>query len=123
MMKKVLLIEDNPLLTGLYKAALEKAGLEVHVAHDGKRGIELAQEKKPDLIILDFLMAGMNGLEVLKVLKSDPEMQKIKAIMLTVSGSAQTKEDAKKLGVADYIIKSEVTVDEIVKTVLGHIEA
>ena len=117
----LLLIEDNPLLTGLYKAAFEKAGINVLIAHDGKRGLELAKEKHPSVIVLDFLMIGMNGLEVLQLLKSDPATQNIKVIMLTVASEQQDKDKAKELGAVDYLTKSELSVNDIVEKVTKHL--
>lgn len=117
----LLLIEDNPLLTGLYKAAFEKNNINVLVAHDGKRGLELAKEKHPGVIVLDFLMIGMNGLEVLQLLKNDPETRDIKVIMLTVASEQQYKDKARELGAVDYLTKSEMSVADIVEKVKVHL--
>lgn len=117
MAKTILFIEDNPLLTGLYKAAFEKKGVDVLVAHNGQEGIELVKEKKPSLVVLDFLMAGMNGFEVLEALKKDPATKEVKVVMLTVSSEAQHQQKAKELGAAAYLIKSELSVNQIVDAV------
>ncbi len=118
----LLLIEDNPLLTGLYKAAFEKEGINVFIAHSGKDGIELAKEKKPKAILLDFLMSGMNGLEVLKILKADPATKDIAVIMLTVSAGPETKEQAKALGITDYLVKSDLKMDALVQKVMPYLK-
>lgn len=119
--KQVLLIvEDNPLLTNLYKAAFEKEGVEVLVAHDGETGFTLIKEKRPHLVVLDILMPGIDGFEVLARVKNDPEIAHIKVVMLTVISEQEAQERARKLGVVDYLIKSELMVQEIVDRVLKH---
>lgn len=120
--KTILLIEDNPLLTGLYRMAFEKAGYKVLIAHNGEEGLHLAGEVLPDLITLDILMPGMGGFEVLKSLKSGEKTKKIKVIMLTVVTDEESKKQAKDLGAEDYIIKSELDLSEIVKRISEHLK-
>jgi len=116
----LLLIEDNPLLVGMYKTALEKKGLEVLFAHDGETGIQIAKKQKPEIVLLDLLMPGIDGFEVLKRLKKDKTTRKIKVIVLTVAKDKQSQEKAKKLGAVDYLIKSELKLQEIVKRVVAY---
>ena len=116
----LLLIEDNPLLVGMYKTAFERNGINVVFAHDWKTGIELAKEKKPDIILLDLLMPGIDGFEVLKKLKTDSETKDIKVIILTVIEEKKSMERVKKLGAIDYLIKSELKLNEIVERVSEH---
>lgn len=113
----LLLIDDNALLTGLYKAALEKEGYLVVFAHDGASGIALAREKKPDGIILDLLMPGMDGFEVLKELKKDDATKDIKTIVLTTLVKPEELERAKQLGAVECIVKSEARLADIVARV------
>lgn len=115
----LLLIEDNPLLVGMYRAAFEKAGFEVAFAHDGETGLTLAADKKPDVILLDLLMPGMNGFEVLKALKANPATKKIKVIILTVVTDEESKHKADELGADGYLIKSELTLAQIVEKILS----
>lgn len=118
--KLLLLIEDNPLLTSMYQAALEKAGFEVVFAHDGESGLALAREKKPDAIVLDILMPGMDGFAVLKDLKEHKETKDIKVIILTVLAKKEDIEKAEKIGIVDYLIKPELTLAEIVEKIKSH---
>ena len=118
--KILLLIDDNPLLTGLYKAAFEKHGFNVFFAHNGEDGLKLAKEKSPDIVLLDILMPGIDGFEVLKTLKSDPTTKKAKVIILTVVVDKNAEEKAKKLGALDYLIKPQLKLKEIVDRVLAH---
>lgn len=116
----LLLIEDNPLLVGMYKTALEKKGLKVLFAHDGETGIRVAKKQKPEIVLLDLLMPGIDGFEVLKRLKKDKTTSNIKVIVLTVAKDKQSQEKAKKLGAFDYLIKSDLKLQEIVKRVIAH---
>lgn len=102
MKKKILLlIEDNPLLTGMYQAAFEKRDVELLIAHDGETGLKLAKEKKPDVILLDLLMPGMNGYEVLEKVREDGGLSGIKIIILTVLSDENHK---KKLWTSEQAI-------------------
>lgn len=120
MEKTLLLIEDNPMLIGLYKAAFEEQNVTVLTAHDGKTGVELTKIKKPNVVLTDFLMIGINGFDVLEALKADPETKDIKVIMLTIVSEQENKDKAKKLGAADYLVKSDLKVSEIVKKVMAY---
>ena len=110
----LLLIEDNPLLTGMYQAAFEEAGFGVIFAHDGETGLALAKTKKPEGIVLDLLMPGMSGLDVLEKLKEDDRTKDIGVVVLTIDTKKDDLDKAKKLGALDCLIKSELTLADIV---------
>jgi len=118
----LLLIEDNPLLSGLYQNAFEKAGFEVEIAHDGKIGLTLANQKNPDAIILDLLMPGMSGYDVLESLRKDPATKEIKVIVLTVINEKEAWEKTKNLNVSDYLIKTDLRIPEIVERVVSQLK-
>lgn len=122
MKKLLLLIEDNPLLTGMYKTAFEKKGIQVLFAHDGEEGIELAKKERPDLVVLDLLMPGIDGFEVLKRLKRDAATKNIKVVVLTIVTEEESQEKAKSLGAVDYLIKPHLKLHEIVERVLRHFD-
>ncbi|OGC62309.1 hypothetical protein A3J33_02985 [candidate division WWE3 bacterium RIFCSPLOWO2_02_FULL_53_10] len=117
----LLLIEDNPLLSGLYQSAFEKAGLEVEIAHDGESGLALARQGKPSAILLDLLMPGMSGYEVLEALKKDATTKNIRVIILTIINEKEAQEKARKLGAVDYLIKTDLELPEIVKRVVSQL--
>lgn len=116
----LLLVEDNPLLVGLYKAAFEKHGINVLFAHDGETGLAVAKEKKPEIILLDILMPGVSGLEMLENLRKDPQTKEIKVIILSIVTENETRQKVEALGVTDYLIKSEMKLGEIVDRVAKH---
>lgn len=113
----LLLVEDNPLLTEMYRAAFEKADFTVIFAHDGETGLALAKEKNPEGIVLDLLMPGIDGFTVLEQLKDSQKTKDIKIIVLTSVTKTEDLERAKKLGALDCLIKSEFTLAEIVARV------
>lgn len=108
-------------MISMYEAAFEKAGFEIIFTHDGKTGLALAKNKKPDSIILDLLMPGMDGFAVLEKLKKDRVTKDIKVIVLTIVTKKEDLERAKKLGALDCLIKSELTLAEIVRRVIRHL--
>lgn len=118
-MKKhnLLLIEDNPLLIDMYKSAFEENGIKVYVARDGAEGVVLAKKHKPEVIVLDLLMHGMDGFDVLSALKNDTDFQTTKKVILTAVTADASKKKAEKFGADAYLIKSEVDLETIVRRV------
>ncbi len=110
----LLLIDDNPLLTGVYKSAFERAGFEIILAHNGKTGLALAKEKQPHGIVLDILMPGIDGFTVLQELRADATTKDIKTIVLTSVAKEEDLEKARRLGALDCLVKSELTLADIV---------
>ena len=115
--KKILIIEDEPGLLEMYKLYFERAGYQVFDALGGELGLEIAKKEKPDLILLDILMPGVNGWEVIKKLKSNPETNQI--LILVFSNLAQLEEIQKglALGADDYIVKTDLTPKELLAKV------
>ncbi len=114
-MPKILIIEDEGVLIDMYRAELERLRFDVKSALDGEDGFKSAKEEKPDLIILDLLLPGMSGIEVLKLLKSDPVTKNIPVFIFTNYESPEEKEKAKNLGAEKYILKTSITPKEVGK--------
>lgn len=115
----ILLVEDDKLLAEMYQEKLELESYKVIVAEDGKEALKKAQ-KQPNLILLDIMMPGMNGFEVLKELKQNMETKNIPVIVLTNLGSESADKDknlAISLGAQNYLVKSYHTPDEVIKKV------
>ena len=112
-MIKILVVEDDPLISRMYQKIFSFEKLDVTLAHDGVEGLEKARSIKPTIILLDIMMPKMNGLEVLEKLKSDPELKKIPVIMLTNLAGQQDAEKAISKGAVKYIIKSEQDPKEV----------
>lgn len=117
MKKKLLLIEDNPLLITMYETAFESSGFEVVSATDGKTGIARAKEEKPDVVVLDLLMPGIDGYTVLGELKKDKATKKAKAVILTAMVEKKEEEKGRLLGADEFLAKSELTLSQIVERI------
>lgn len=118
---KILLIEDDPDQLLMYRVQFESAGYTFTTANDGPQGLALAKIERPDLILLDIVMDEMDGLEVLKRLKSDPETKEVKVLLLTNLVVEEKINEGKRLGALDYIIKSQVLPADLVKRVKGYL--
>lgn len=105
-MKKeiILLVDDEKDLVKIVKNRIEAAGYEVLVAYDGAQALEKVKER-PDLILLDIMMPGLDGLEVLRRLRNNLETKEVPVIMFTAAGESKSILEAQGLGATDYIIK------------------
>ncbi|MEA2734592.1 MAG: two-component system, OmpR family, alkaline phosphatase synthesis response regulator PhoP [Humisphaera sp.] len=101
----VLVIDDEKDLLELVRYNLEKEHLDVITASDGQSGLEIGLRHKPDLVLLDLMMPGMNGLEVCKQLRSDPRTKRVPIIMLTAKAAETDKIVGLEMGADDYIVK------------------
>lgn len=111
---KVLIVDDDAFLSGIYATKLELDGFEVATARDGEEGLKAAMREKPDLILLDVLMPKLDGFEVLKRLKADEETKAIPVIMLTNLGQKEDIEKGLQDGAVDYLIKAHFVPAEAV---------
>ena len=117
-MTTLLIIEDDPLILRMYQQAFTfNDKHEALIADNGVDGLEKAHSEKPDAILLDIMMPTMNGLEVLKKLKADPDTKKIPVIMLTNLGGDKDVQMALKLGAVKYIVKADVTPKQVLDQV------
>ena len=102
---QILVIDDELDIAKLLQYNLEKEGYQVLCAHTGEQGLDLARAKKPDLILLDLMLPGIDGLEVCRLLKSDSRTRSTPVIMLTAKGSEIDQVVGLELGASDYISK------------------
>jgi CheY-like chemotaxis protein len=118
--KRVLVVEDNLRNLKLVRDVLRIAGFETIEANDGSRGIEIAREENPDLILMDIRMPVMDGFEALLHLKEDPKTNHIPVIALTASAMPNERERVLGHGFDGYIPKP-VDIDELIKIVTDFI--
>lgn len=119
--KKILLVEDDEALAGVYKSRLEIEGFETAWASNGENALSEAVAFKPDLILLDAMMPKISGFDVLDILRNTPETANIHVIMLTALSQPKDKERAEALGVDDYLVKSQVVIGDVVERVRHHL--
>lgn len=123
--KKVLIVDDDLVLRQLYTERLQTEGYEIATASNGEECLEAVKKEKPDVILLDIMMPKMNGIDVLKNLRSQSETKEIPVIVLTAL-LQQIKQIEELLGSKDsYLMKSEMVPADVVKkiqAVLGSME-
>ena len=114
----VLVIDDDEIIREALKRSLKLYGFEVYPAEDGLTGVNLARQKKPAFILLDWMMPEMDGLEVLSELKHDKRTEDIPVFMLTDKGMIGDLDRAFEIGADDYITKPSdlMQLGKIVKT-------
>ena len=108
---KILLVDDDEAILSVYSTALKAHAYEVITASNGKDGIDKARTQKPDVILLDQVLPDIQGNEVLRLLKEDPETKSIPIAMLSNFGQNELIEKAINTGAVDYIRKYEIEPD------------
>ena len=121
MAKRILLIEDDKVLSGLLEKRLRAEGFEVFLAFKGDDGLKMAKKIKPDLLLLDIVMPAMDGFEVMEAIKEDEDLVRIPIIIVSNSGQPVEIEKAQKLGARDWLIKAEFDPKEVVDKVIKQI--
>lgn len=121
-MTKIAIIEDDSVISQMYRMKFEADGFEVQLAANGKIGVELVKTFKPDMILLDLQMPEMNGTEALGIIRKTETGKNIPVIVLTNMGEEEAPKEIKALGVHSYIVKANLTPSEVtskVKEALG----
>jgi CheY-like chemotaxis protein len=111
-----MLVEDDNNLREIYEARLQAEGYEVVSAQDGEEALVVAKKEHPELIISDVMMPKISGFEMLDILRNTDGLKNVKVIMLTALGQVDDKNRADNLGANRYLVKSQVTLEDIVKT-------
>jgi DNA-binding response OmpR family regulator len=114
-MTKVLLVEDDVALRDIYSARFMAENYEVATASDGEMALTQAVKEKPDLIVLDVMMPKISGFDVLDILRATPETKGTKVIMMTALSQAADIDKGKSLGADEYLVKSEVTLTDVIE--------
>ncbi len=118
-MARILVVDDDADICSLVKVILEREGYEVEVARSGEEClVRLSMGPNPDLILMDFLMPGKDGLRITQEIKSNPRTKKIPVYLFTVAANEEWKREAKKSRADGYILKP-FSVEEFVNTIEG----
>jgi len=115
--KTILIIEDDKFLRELIAQKLLREGYEISEALDGEEGIKKIKEEKPDLILLDLILPGIDGFEVLSQMREESRLSSIPVIILSNLGQKEDVEKGMKLGAVDYLIKAHFTPGEIIEKI------
>lgn len=117
----ILVIEDERILAEMYRDKLERSGFKVYSAFDAEEGLEMTIKVKPNLILLDILLPRENGIAFLEKMRQKNEISSIPVIAFSNFDDSQTKVNAQKLNVKDYLIKTDYTPKEIVEKIMEYI--
>ena len=119
--KKVLIVEDEEFLLDIYQKKFESLGYKVTARTDGRDCLELARLEKFNLILLDIILPGKDGYQILKELKADAAVKNIKVLVMSNLGQKEEIDKALNLGAADYVIKANLTPKELVEKAIKFI--
>ncbi len=117
MAKKILLIEDDPFLGSLLGNRFKKEGIEAIIVKNGNEAIKLLKAQPFDLALLDIILPGKSGFEVLEEIKTDPQISKVPIVIISNLGQESDIIKGKELGAVDYIVKAKISIDEMVRRV------
>lgn len=121
-MTKIAIVEDDQAISQMYRFKFEAEDYDVETAENGKLGLEMIQQFKPDIVLLDLMMPEMSGDEMLAELRKQSWGKDIKVVILTNKGEQEIPESVKALNVSAVILKADMTprqVAELVKNLIG----
>ncbi|MCL5094304.1 MAG: response regulator [Patescibacteria group bacterium] len=116
-MTKIMIVEDDVALRDIYSSRMEAEGYEVVTASDGEEALTVAVKERPDLIVLDIMMPKISGFDTLDILRATPETKETKIIMMSALSQTADIEKGKALGADEYLVKSQVTLSEVISKV------
>ena len=116
-MTKIAIIEDDPVISQMYRMKFEADGFDVQLANNGKRGVALVGAFSPDIILLDLQMPEMSGDEALAEIRKKSESKNTPVIILTNLGEEEAPKSLRALGIHSYIVKAELTPRQVVQRV------
>ena len=122
-MAKIAIIEDDAAISQMYRIKFETEGYEVETAENGKLGLSLIEEMKPDMVLLDLMMPEMNGDEMLVKMRATDWGKDIKVIILTNMGETEAPATIKELNVRAFILKANMTPRQVAELVKEHLNS
>jgi len=121
--KKILIVEDDSFVMDIYQTKLGQSGYDVVGADNGLEALKKVKEEGPfDLMLLDIVMPYMDGLEILKKIKSDEKNKNLPIILLTNLSQKEEVDKGLELGAKDYLIKSHFTPSEVLEKIEGYLD-
>ena len=114
---KIAIVEDDIAIVQMYRMKFEAEGYDVASAGDGKQGLELIEDFKPDIVLLDLMMPVMGGAEMLEEMRKTDWGKDLKVIILTNMGESEAPENIKDLNVEEFIVKADMTPKQVAERV------
>lgn len=121
-MTKIAIIEDDPVISQMYRMKFEADGFDVQLANNGKKGIALVEAMEPDMILMDLQMPEMGGAEALTTIRKSEWGKTTPVIILTNLGEEEAPKGIRNLGIHSYIVKAELTPRQVVQRVKEALE-
>ena len=121
-MSKVAIVEDDSAISQMYRIKFEAEGYAVETAENGKLGLELIEEMKPDIVLLDLMMPEMDGEEMLTKLRATNWGKDIKVIILTNMGETEAPDSIREMNVEAFILKANMTPRQVAELVKEHLK-
>jgi DNA-binding response OmpR family regulator len=120
--KKILVVDDEPVLSDLLSSKLKEIGFAAIAAHDGDEGLKKALSERPDLILLDIIMPKMDGITMLKKLRQDAWGKTVPVIVLSNLNTAEAVERSLASGAYDYLVKVDYSLNDLAAIVKKRLE-
>lgn len=121
-MSKIAIVEDDVAISQMYRIKFEAEGFKVETAENGKLGLELIEDMKPDIVLLDLMMPEMDGEEMLTKLRQTAHGKNMKVIVLTNMGESEVPASIKEMQVEAFILKANMTPRQVAKLVEEHLK-
>ena len=119
----VLIVEDDEFLRSLAAKKLAQDGFDVKVAVDGENAVTVAKDTKPSLIVLDLILPGMDGFDVLEKIKAEDALKSVPVIVFSNLGQKEDVDRAQYLGASDFLVKSNFTLDDLLEKIKTQLSA
>jgi PleD family two-component response regulator len=116
--RKILVVEDDKFLRELFVRKMFNEGFDVDSAIDADQAFDVLKNKKPEIVLLDLILPGVDGFEILTRIKKDPNLKDIPVMVISNLGQKEDIDRAMELGAVDFLIKANYTLDEIITRVL-----
>ena len=113
-MTKIAIIEDDPVISQMYRMKFEADGFDVQLANNGERGVDMVESFAPDIILMDLQMPQMDGVTALGIIRKNDWGKDIPVIILTNLGEEESPKGIRELGIHSYIVKAELTPRQVV---------
>jgi len=121
-MKKIAIVEDDLAIAQMYRLKFEAEGFKVNIAENGRIGLELCENMKPDIVLLDLMMPEMNGDEMLEKMRKTDWGKDTKVFILTNVSEQEAPDRVKSLGIEGYVVKAELTPRQVADLVKEKLE-
>lgn len=119
--KDILVVEDDEFISSIYEKKLSMEGYAVRLAGNGEEALQMMRERHPDVVLLDIIMPVKDGLETLREMRADAALKDIRVAVLSNLSDEREVGFAKELGAVDYLVKADVSVQELAKKVSSYI--